>query len=190
FGSVLGSSARGDVSGSNDIGGLVGVNTNAKVRNSYATGTVAADANNVGGLVGYNSLSTVRNTYARGRVTGQNGVGGLVGLNNGVVSHSYASGAASGPGVTGAVVGIVVEGREEATIGIDVDGAEQAAVDGATIGWVPEEVPVSQALNYFCDNNRNGFIDPDEQAPENYIWAFGDGQQLPSLRCAKSGFGK
>lgn len=194
FGSVLGGYASGDVTGSNDIGGLVGVNTDAKVRNSYATGDVIGDANNVGGLVGFNSLSTVRNTYARGRVVGQDAVGGLVGRNNGVVSNSYASGSVSGDGVTGPVIGVVVEGREEATFSTDSSGtaanAKLAKLTGESSGWAPAEVPVTKALDYFCDSNRNGFIDPAEQTADNYIWSFGDQRQFPVLRCTPNGTDK
>jgi hypothetical protein len=184
FGSVLGSSASGEVEGSNDIGGLVGMNTDARVRNSFATGDVMADSNNVGGLVGYNSLSTVRNTYAHGRVTGLDAVGGLVGRNNGVVSNSYSSGVVRGEGATGPIVGVVVEGREEATLSLAGPDIEMVELTGASTGWAPADVPVARALEFYCDRNRNGYIDPSEQVPDNYIWSFDGGRPYPAIRCA------
>ena len=77
------------------MGGLVGVNTDALVENSFATGSVQGTGTNVGGLVGFNSQSRVRNSFATGVVTGKAAVGGLIGRNNGAVRNVYAT-AASG----------------------------------------------------------------------------------------------
>lgn len=190
FGSVLGSSVGGVVTGSNDIGGLVGVNTDARIRHSFATADVTADGNNIGGLVGFNSLSTVRNSYATGAVTGRDGVGGLAGRNNGVVENSFAAGRVRGSGLAGGVVGIVVEGQQSGTYTVpDNDtpygglATDLKTLSGESTGWAPSRVPAVDLLRYFCDQNRNGFIDPAEATNNNYIWQFRSGD-LPSLRCA------
>jgi hypothetical protein len=190
FGSVLGSSASGDVSGSNDIGGLVGVNTDAKIRNSFASGGVTADGSNIGGLIGFSSLSSVRNSYARGPVVGRDGVGGLIGRNNGLLANSYAAGSVEGRGLVGGVVGIVVEGTQAGTFTAADNpapyGAEQVeltALTGTSSGWIPARLPSIDLLNYFCDSNRNGFIDPQERATSNYVWHFG-ANSYPALNCA------
>ena len=88
--------ATGNVSGSSNVGGLVGGNTSAltsgatgtlEISNSYATGTTAGTAH-IGALAGRNEkgFSTtatvnIRNSYATGFVGGTTNRGGLVGLN-------------------------------------------------------------------------------------------------------------
>ena len=87
------SRATGVVSGADNVGGLVGVNTDALVENSFATGTVQGTGTNVGGLVGFNSQSRVRSSFATGAVTGKEAVGGLIGRNNGAVRNVYSTAA-------------------------------------------------------------------------------------------------
>jgi filamentous hemagglutinin family protein len=103
---ISNSYATGDVSGGDNIGGLVGQNTNATISNSYATGDVSGGGL-VGGLVGSNSSGgTISNSYATGDVSGGGLVGGLVGSNDGgTISNSYATGDVSGGGYVGGLVG-------------------------------------------------------------------------------------
>ncbi|RXJ93050.1 hypothetical protein CRU87_00760 [Aliarcobacter trophiarum LMG 25534] len=62
-------------------GGLVGGNENSSISNSYATGEVSGE-NGIGGLVGLNSHhSTIENSYATGDVFGEDVVGGFAGYN-------------------------------------------------------------------------------------------------------------
>lgn len=87
--SGVGSSfASGDVSGLDEVGGLIGAHRGG-VTNSYATGDVSG-RNMVGGLTGsletYGSLSQ---TYSLGRPTGSENVGGLSGQWGLTVDHSY-----------------------------------------------------------------------------------------------------
>jgi len=69
------------------IGGLVGYNR-YKIFNSYATGSVTGSGD-VGGLVGFNSVDMagdqgyIENSYATGDATGTVDIGGLVGSNDG-----------------------------------------------------------------------------------------------------------
>lgn len=196
FGSVLDSYADAAVKGGNDIGGLVGVNTDAKVRNSYAIGSVAGESNNIGGLVGFNSQSSVRNSYAVTDVSGADAIGGLVGHNNGVIENSFATGSVSGSGQIGALVGFVVEGQvnRSFTDGVDTlypeTQTDLSQLDGDSTGWAPAPVPVTKPLNFFCDLNRNGFIDPTEANIENYIWEFGQAGENPVVRCVVGGIEK
>ncbi|ENU26337.1 hypothetical protein F992_02410, partial [Acinetobacter modestus] len=70
------------VRGQNHVGGLVGTNQNAIIKDTYATGAVSG-LSNVAGLVGSNqNQATIQNAYATGRVTGNSLIGGLVGNNN------------------------------------------------------------------------------------------------------------
>ncbi|MGB8601193.1 MAG: GLUG motif-containing protein [Rhizomicrobium sp.] len=110
-GRILASYASGTVEGGDNFGGLVGWNANAGViSSSYASGAVYGGANAGGGLVGANDTgSSVISSYAIGSVaTGS--LGGLVGLNNGIVATSYwdvdtsghSSGCATGSGTCSA----------------------------------------------------------------------------------------
>ena len=94
---------NGNVTGDNDVGGLVGKNSGT-ASNSYSTVSITGNLN-VGGLVGYNFFGIVTNSYATGSVIGQNNVGGLVGWNRGAVSKSYATGSVIGQNNVGGLVG-------------------------------------------------------------------------------------
>ena len=80
--------ATGQVSGSVQIGGLVGVNYGS-VRTSYATARVSGRSS-VGGLVGRNLGIIIDASYATGAVSGESSVGGLVGgLGSSTITASY-----------------------------------------------------------------------------------------------------
>ena len=92
------------VTGSENVGGLVGYNNRGTIRNSYATGEVTG-GEDVGGLVGEND-GTIRNSYATGEVTVGDYLGGLVGYNNsGAITDSYATGNVIGDDYLGGLVG-------------------------------------------------------------------------------------
>jgi len=123
--------STGAVSGSGEVGGLVGLNWHGYVGQCYSTGAVSAiswyvgglvgdnwghvtecystcvvDGNGcVGGLVGYNDEGTMTQCYATGAVSGDWAVGGLVGANDGSVTHCYSTGAVSGRSDVGGLVG-------------------------------------------------------------------------------------
>jgi hypothetical protein len=117
-GYVLNSYATGTVKGKDDIqimyvGGLVGLNGNGDIVQCYATGDVSGHYQ-VGGLVGYNLSTsgyggTTSGSHATGNVTaygvGNVEAGGLVGLNDGRISDSYATGSATGDNRIGGLVG-------------------------------------------------------------------------------------
>jgi hypothetical protein len=78
----------GCVSGSSYVGGLVGIN-GGTITNCYTTGGVLG-TEDVGGLVGENSnYVTITNCYAIGSVAGSYSIGGLVGSNYGNVIASF-----------------------------------------------------------------------------------------------------
>jgi hypothetical protein len=90
--------ATGNVSGFNNVGGLVGTNGAAgTILNSHATGNVTGSGNYIGGLAGINS-KTISTSYATGAVNGSTNVGGLVGTNGstGAIADSYAEGTVTG----------------------------------------------------------------------------------------------
>ena len=96
-------------------GGLVGLNEAGNVSNCYATGSVTHNEGihdstgrgmGAGGLVGLNN-GIVSDSYFSGSVTGKGDVGGLVGPNDhsGTVINSYSTGTITGTWATGGLVG-------------------------------------------------------------------------------------
>jgi hypothetical protein len=106
-GTVSNSYSTGNVTGVDEVGGLVGVNFDGTVSNSYSTGNVSGEENYLGGLVGSNrDNGNILNSYSTGNVTGDNAVGGLVGRNDeGNISNSYSTGNVTGVGKVGGLVG-------------------------------------------------------------------------------------
>jgi hypothetical protein len=96
-GTVSNSYSTGNVSTDADyggVGGLVGVNSEGTIMDSYSTACVISSTC-TGGLVGVNDHGTINNCYSTGNVSGedyvnQDYVGGLLGANNeGTVSNSF-----------------------------------------------------------------------------------------------------
>lgn len=129
-GTIEGSYSSGSVAGYWFVGGLVGSNfDNSNVTNSYSdstvvgnwvvgglvggnegfinysnsTGSVDSFYEDAGGIVGYNAPSgMITNSYSLSNVSGTNGLGGLIGTNNGSIENSYSQGSVTG---TGSLVG-------------------------------------------------------------------------------------
>jgi filamentous hemagglutinin family protein len=95
------------VKGFFDVGGLVGDSEFGTISNSYVTGAVTSccgvfngsgttflglGGQQVGGLVGANVNGTITGSYSTATVQGTEFVGGLVGVNQGVITKSYATG--------------------------------------------------------------------------------------------------
>lgn len=91
--------AIGEVSGSGEVGGLVGSHGGVwdTVIDSWADVDVTGTGDVVGGLVGYNADdSNIINSFATGDVVGgDDHVGGLVGLNDGNIENAHATGTVS-----------------------------------------------------------------------------------------------
>lgn len=105
-GAVISTSyATGSVSGTAEVGGLVG-KCNGAVNTSHATGDISG-TNGVGGLIGLNLAECqIHDSYAIGDVFGATGVGGLVGIDFGeLINHCYSTGAVEGDSQVGGFVG-------------------------------------------------------------------------------------
>lgn len=101
-----------DISGGNNIGGLVGYST-GRIEHCYSTGKVAGDWY-VGGLVGLVTDSTVNACFSKANVSGNGNVGGLAGKTadeTSVLSDCYAAGNVSGGTYAGGLVGQIERGR-------------------------------------------------------------------------------
>ncbi|MCP4259762.1 MAG: hypothetical protein GY774_19955 [Planctomycetes bacterium] len=100
------------VSGSNNIGGLIGLNT-GRVGLCWSSGNVSGLAY-LGGLTGLTDDGTVKQCYSRANVTGDRNAGGLVGKTTdeaSEVTNSYAIGTVEGDRYVGGLVGQVEQGR-------------------------------------------------------------------------------
>ena len=105
----------------NTIGGLVGWNVwGARIRSSHARGSVSG-TNKVGGLVGINEAS-IYHSRAQSTVSGRSySVGGLVGSNYGFISGSYSAGVVSGKEIVGGLAGwhssnSIVDSHSDSTV--------------------------------------------------------------------------
>ncbi len=77
--SIIKCSVNGMVQGHNSVGGLVG-NGIGLIANSYSNAEVSGNWG-IGGLIGYNYNSEITDSYATGSVSGATAVGGLIGNN-------------------------------------------------------------------------------------------------------------
>jgi hypothetical protein len=86
------------------IGSLAGVNDGI-ISNCHVEGVISGD-NGIGGLVGVNSFGTISYCSAKGSVSGYNNSGGLTAWNSSIILHSFADCNVSGRNdVAGGLVG-------------------------------------------------------------------------------------
>jgi hypothetical protein len=135
--SVWSCHAGGRVSGVADVGGLVGlVLPECTIEDSFTTGTVTGSQ--AGGLVGYLEEGSVTRCYSTASVSGDSNLGGLVsggfslgglvGVNHGLIHASWAGGEIAGGAMIGGLVGLNTVGggfltsppRADADTGRDV----------------------------------------------------------------------
>ncbi len=96
------------VTGDRRVGALVGqLESGGAIDDCFTTGQVTG-FQDVGGLVGRQDDAVVQNTYSECAVVASSALGGLIGRLNqfGIVSNSYAVGVVSGSATTGGLVGI------------------------------------------------------------------------------------
>ncbi len=115
-GSILRSHATGAVSGTDQVGGLVGKTKYGSIDDSYATGLVSGNVQ-IGGLVGNSELYYSRNisiedSYATGLVNGNNQAGMLVGQS---VGTDMAANYALEPGAGSSALELVGSGEDDTT---------------------------------------------------------------------------
>lgn len=95
--------ANVSITGTQDVGGLIGLSQGASVSNVYVTGSVAG-AGTVGGIVGAMQNGSLSNAYASADISSTGiYVGGVVGVNAGSLHDVYANGSVSGPNAAGLV---------------------------------------------------------------------------------------
>ena len=183
LGTISNSWASGNVSlgnNSDEAGGLVGQNTGA-ISNSWARGQLnELEFYSLGGLVGNNASGTISNSWASGSIHSTAGIsfGGLVGNNfNGNVKgrnyqlddspgrsvrNSFVLGDGVGNDATGLRALEMLSGASGDTE--EMDSNWHAGFDGADT-----DTEIDLKTRY-CDTNKNGMIDGDEQMANNSVW--------------------
>ena len=115
-GEIHSSYVTGRVSGDQWVGGLVGTAyERGRITASFSTARVTGSDRLVGGLVGVNS-GPVSTSYATGRVSGGDGVGGLIGGHCGSLTAGYATGTVSGGSDVGGLIGLTDACSDDDTV--------------------------------------------------------------------------
>ncbi|WMW23121.1 PGF-pre-PGF domain-containing protein [Methanolobus mangrovi] len=169
--------ANSIVTGSGEVGGLVGENGNTgTIGNSYATGDVTGSGDSVGGVLGKN-WGAISNCYATGNATtGSQYVGGLVGQNAGsaTVSKSFATGTATGTSNGGLVGylsgGSVTDGYYSGTP-VTGEGTSTSYVNFLSFAFVSDT-----GLNWNASGTQNVITTADNSG---YVWKIISGYTLP-----------
>ncbi len=178
-GSISDSYARGTVTGNSQVGGLVGRHLGGTISGSHSDSEVTGTDSGMGGLVGA-SEGSISNSYAQGTVTGDSQTGGLVGKNSGTVRSAYSTGAVGGTDLRGRLVGVnsgTVDRSYASKLG-DGDslvGGNDGTVRGSALRTV-EQMKCSMDPVNLC-RAAGVYLDWDTQ-----IWHFGHSRMLPVLR--------
>ena len=154
YGAISGSTVSGTVTGNDNVGGLVGANQ-GDINASIVSGAVSGN-DRVGGLVGGNfNVGDISGSTASGTVTGNGTVGGLVGwnYNGGAISNSTASGAVSGNDRVGGLVGLNNGTVSGSAASGDVSGNDRV---GGLVGSNNGTVSGSAASGTVSGNNHVG----------------------------------
>ena len=200
-GTIINSSVSGDnnttstvVGTGQKIGGLVGVNDNrtklnpitvtvGEVINSFADVHVIGvrldngddeDGSSVGGLIGINK-GIISNSYAAGNVSANKNVGGLVGQNTGgEIINSYATGTTTGTSYVGGLVGLNFNGNIMHSYWDTQTSKIKASVGGGGEGKITTDM---QSPTTSGRDSTDIYYDWSEE-----IWDFGTNKQYPALK--------
>ena len=171
-GTVSNSYSTGSVTGNDYVGGLMGKNEGT-ASNSSSTSSVTGN-NRVGGLIGQNS-EAMSNSYSAGSVTGNDYVGGLMGRNEGTASNSYSTGSVTGDDYIGGLMG-----KNEGTASNsfwDTQTSGQANSDGGTGKNTTEMKDITTFTGAAWDITD---VDPGE-TDDAYTWNIVDTVTYPFL---------
>ena len=192
YSNITSSYATGKVSGRVNMGGLVGLNESS-IASSYAIGNVSGDSGFTGGLVGEN-YGTIGSSYATGSVlvSGDYGyTGGLIGYNNGEVSFSYSIGSVSGDNVIGGLVGVNIDesrifasywNAETSEQSVGIGEGSEGGVEGKTTEELQEPTDHTGIYAEWLADIDNADEDYDETTGVDDVWDFGTSSDYPELK--------
>lgn len=173
YGNVFNCHSNGWVTGTQSVGGLVGINReNGKIKQCSSETHVSSSHYNAGGLIGENE-GDIKDCYAIESVHGNTIVGGFCGLNKGTITRCYCTGDTYG---NDKVSGFVGDNRS-----IIEDCLWESPNPGITNNDTVENRTTEQMKqkDTFTDLGWNFYS----------IWDIEEGQTFPYLRGAKYGYG-
>lgn len=168
--------------GGEAVGALAGtISWDGNVSNCYSTGNITGQ-DGVGGLLGVN-WGTVRNSYSSCNVTGISSVGGLVGVTGPaqILSNSYSTGSVTGVDDVGGMVGsnVVYE--------LNVTGISNSFWDteasglSASSGGTGKNTRAMQEIDTFSDAGWNITAVALNETNPTYIWNIVNNVTYPLL---------
>lgn len=121
-----------DVSGYDNVGGIVGYNAGGNIDSVAFTGKITGDGENIGGIVGCNTGGNISNCTNNITINakGKN-VGGIVGLNYGKnITNCENNAPVTGKKNVGGIAGITYGGKIDSCVNINaVTGMENSLLD-------------------------------------------------------------
>src|SRR5690554_5936255 len=176
------------------MGGVAGyLEENSTIEDSFSTVSVTAKSSYAGGLVGYLSNSAVNRTFSTGRVYSDLGsnIGGLIGYaSSNIITQSYwaidSSGQSSSGGTSNSNSSYF--GVTLADLGCATPTNNSSCVSGKTLfeNW-PTDAAANNGIAWVFDGNGlpalslngkqyrdrdgDGYLDQDDQWPDNYAAA-------------------
>jgi hypothetical protein len=159
----------GSIAGNDYVGGLVGsAQVEATIDCCYVEGATVSGNLVVGGLVGETYGATVLNCYSTCNVTGEEGVGGLVGFKSGVITNCYSVGRVTGTTWVGGLVGGNLGAVRASFWDIQTSGqTESAGGTGLTTAEMQKAGTFRDACWYTCAGL--------------WIWTIDEGRDYPRL---------
>ena len=172
-GEIHSSYVTGRVSGDQWVGGLVGTAyERGRITASFSTARVTGSDRLVGGLVGVNS-GAVSTSYATGRVSGGDGVGGLIGGHCGSLTAGYATGTVSGGSDVGGLIGLTDACSDDDTV------VTASYWDTATSGLSSSAAGTGQTTSELQEpTGATGLY----ESWNDGSWDFGTSSQYPALQ--------
>ena len=181
-----------DVAGTDNVGGLVGVNRGTVIA-SYVTGRISGQVA-VGGLVGV-SRGRVIASHAIGDVSGVENVGGLAGWTDGTVIASYAAASVRGDDGLGGLVGelsafdggITDSYWDTQASGLlsGVGRGPSEGVEGKTTAELQSPTGYTGIYDDWNTDLDNADVDGIRGTGTDDYWRFGAIRQYPALKVAE-----
>ncbi|HHY36478.1 MAG TPA: hypothetical protein GX518_02170 [Firmicutes bacterium] len=174
------------ITGKDNVGGLVGWTYLGDVENCHVSGTVAG-VHKVGGLAG-EATRYIRNCYTHCDVRGSEGVGGIAGVNWGTFIASYAAGTTNGREGVGGLVGhnfwfiydcyatgpVKGEQKVGGLVGSNAEGyvytsyaSGSVTGDAETGGLVGHQGEIGMVYNSYYDRETTGQADTGKGEPRS-----------------------
>ncbi len=141
-----------NIRGNDRIGALVGDFGGGLLTQCWVRGGTVSGSQDVGGLVGYSSSSAsiIRDCYAQADVFGERMVGGLVGINSGPVLYSYSTGLVTASQDVGGLIGIRFTDEPVSNCFWDVNTSGQATSAGGMGKTTQQMKDIDTFIGWSC----------------------------------------